>query len=586
MTQVITDSPAVTNLLVTQSELNLGKSIVLTAPFFDGQEPILGADVKVLIMSNMTAPIELTLVDDGVYSAVFKPEIVGDYRVSAQINGYRLNGTPCFREAGTQFTVLEPTSHLTGNISDEGIDTNGNGLFDKITINVETDTIVAGEYRAFVYLETATGQKIFRTSSATLATGIGEIAVDFEIEALLELGENGPYNIKAVELIYYGKESAIESDHLKNIGQTQAYLIDQFEKPWISFTGIISSQGIDQDGDDLFEQLKVSIEVDVLNTGSYNWTLNLADPDEREITFASGSDYFYKGINNIVVNFDGLDIGNYGMDGPYFLQDLLLSTNSNSLIEYTVGKTKEFLAIQFPVDRTEVASASCKLYAVHDEGLNNSQFFTVDLNNYQINNLGPMYEGYDIESLAVHPQTNIIYASSGKDVVRQPKGHIYIVDGQTGKLFPVGSTGFKEVDSLAFSDDGTLWGWAKGNGLITINTDDMIPRGKGNLEFHSKIEVEDLALSKKPGILFYGAVKTDLWMYPPLELTCQNKLPKETEALEMMPNDILLFGTHQDATLSLHAFDVESCSVIGDADIKTSFNDIEGLALPVDACAK
>ncbi|MDM8563674.1 cohesin domain-containing protein, partial [Candidatus Marithioploca araucensis] len=43
--------------------------------------------------------------------------------------------------------------------------------------------------------------------------------------------------------------------------------------------------------------------------------------------------------------------------------------------------------------------ASCQLYVVHDEGLNNSQFLTISLDGlYTVNLLGPMYYGYDFES--------------------------------------------------------------------------------------------------------------------------------------------------------------------------------------------
>ena len=37
-------------------------------------------------------------------------------------------------------------------------------------------------------------------------------------------------------------------------------------------------------------------------------------------------------------------------------------------------------------------------------------------------------------------------------------------------LQTVMTTFFNEVDSLAFDNAGILWGWAKGVGLITIDT--------------------------------------------------------------------------------------------------------------------
>jgi hypothetical protein len=87
-----------------------------------------------------------------------------------------------------------------------------------------------------------------------------------------------------------------------------------------------------------------------------------------------------------------------------------------------------------------IAPASCQIYAVNDKGLNNSQFFTVSLDDFTVSKLGTMYKGHDIEALAIHPETNMIYAASGDNVTNGKKGHFYRVDGGTGDLFPIGST--------------------------------------------------------------------------------------------------------------------------------------------------
>jgi len=236
-----------------------------------------------------------------------------------------------------------------------------------------------------------------------------------------------------------------------------------------------------------------------------------------------------------------------------------------------------------------IAPASCHLYAVNDTGLNNSQFFTVSIDgDFTIIELGPMYKGHDIEALAIHPETNMIYAASGDNVTNGKKGHFYRVDGKTGELFPVGSTGFKEIEDLAFSSDGTLYAWAKDDGLITID----LTTGNGNMEIPSNAQVEGLALSENNDTTrFFGAVNTDLelWKYNPNSgnLNICPNLPGETEALEMMPDGLLLFGTHNDSSFSLHAFDPQACQLIADKDIPTGkFNDVEGIALSFGACAE
>jgi len=249
------------------------------------------------------------------------------------------------------------------------------------------------------------------------------------------------------------------------------------------------------------------------------------------------------------------------------------------------------IEIDIQIDVAVPTSALCQLYAVHDEKRNDSQFFTMSLNDLTISELGPLYNGHDIESLAIHPKTDMIYAASGDNVANGKKGHFYIVDGQTGQLFPVGSTGFTEIEDLAFSPDGTLYAWAKRDGLTTIN----LVTGNGTLILPAAdILVEGLTLDKNQSHLFFGADGTDLWQYDmeanTLEVICPNGLLGETEALEIMPdglitpNGLLLVGTHE-VPFGLHAFDAQTCEVIeADETLSNQYNDVEGIAIPVAAC--
>jgi hypothetical protein len=211
-----------------------------------------------------------------------------------------------------------------------------------------------------------------------------------------------------------------------------------------------------------------------------------------------------------------------------------------------------------------------------------------------------MYKGHDIEALAIHPQTNIIYAASGDNVTNGKMGALYTIDAKSGDLSLVCRTGFNEIEDLAFSANGEiLWAWAKGDGLITIDPTTITidpttgePTCDSNLVIPSNAPVEGLALSENNDTtLFYAAVNTDLdlWEYNPNtgNLNICTNLPGATEALEMMPDGLLLFATHNDSSFSLHAFEPQSCQVIIDADIPTGkFNDVEGIALPVEACSE
>jgi YD repeat-containing protein len=242
--------------------------------------------------------------------------------------------------------------------------------------------------------------------------------------------------------------------------------------------------------------------------------------------------------------------------------------------------------LHFELEGIRPTPASCQLYAVNDKGRNHSQFLTIHLDTHEINQLGPLYPGYDIEALAIHPENNLIYAASGDDATNGNKGYLYLVDAQTGELFQIGYTGFNEIEDFAFGSDGTLWAWAKGDGLITID----LLTGKGTLVYESEWDVEGLTIRENEdgSLTFYAAIDTELWFYEAstetLDIAC-TVLPGETEALEMIPGGLILIGVHNDKALKLHALEPNICEVIADADIPTrQFDDVEGMALPTKAC--
>ena len=223
------------------------------------------------------------------------------------------------------------------------------------------------------------------------------------------------------------------------------------------------------------------------------------------------------------------------------------------------------------------AEEACQLYGVNDGGLNDSQLFTVNSDTHEVETLGSLHEGKDIEALAIN-KTGVLYAASGDDT--EQKGHLYTVDKGTGALTDLGSTGFKEIEGLTFDSDGKLWAWAKGDGLISI---DPSTPSSSTLELPSSAKVEDITWNPE-GTQIYGSQNTNLWVYDKannsVQLKCSN-LPGETEALEMLPDGTLLLGIHgKKEILQFNAFDVETCTDVASVDIPTSssLNDVEGIA--------
>jgi hypothetical protein len=241
----------------------------------------------------------------------------------------------------------------------------------------------------------------------------------------------------------------------------------------------------------------------------------------------------------------------------------------------------------FESSSSDVCSEVDKFYAVHDGGLNDSQFFTIkpttEPSVYNTTPLGPLYEGYDIEGLDMRPNPKELYATSGDDPsADHPNGYLYRVDTNTGDLTPIGSTGFGEVSAISFRADGSLWGWADSQGLLEIN----IGSGEAELILPLPAAIEGLTWNQA-GDMLYGSVNRELWgwdgivAHPPIKL-CDN-LPGQTEALEMvsLPTgiELLLFAVNTANDVNVHAWDIASCQSLLDVDIETPYNDIEAITV-------
>ncbi|WP_353572585.1 FG-GAP-like repeat-containing protein [Candidatus Albibeggiatoa sp. nov. BB20] len=229
-----------------------------------------------------------------------------------------------------------------------------------------------------------------------------------------------------------------------------------------------------------------------------------------------------------------------------------------------------------------LASECSTVYAIHDQELDTTQLFTYDLNQRLIAALGPVYPEYDLEGMDIHPHTHKLYASTGhKNAI------LYLVDGFTGDLMPIGLIGFDDVVALSFDATGQLWGWSK-QGLITID----ITTAQAQLVLASSAHVEGLAWNNDNSLLYATASdptgkNTTLWAYDPttssFTVHCEN-LAGEIESLEVLPDDTLAFGIHNDNKLGLYAYDPAACQVVEQAKIITLFNDIEAIAWPTVDC--
>jgi hypothetical protein len=269
--------------------------------------------------------------------------------------------------------------------------------------------------------------------------------------------------------------------------------------------------------------------------------------------------------------------------------------------------------------------SSCLMYALHDEGVRDSQTITIDFVGNgigAIKPLGPLYVEYDIEGLVVWSPTpndgerGKLYGTSGSDQkktkVRTPIGEpiadgaFYEINRDTGIVTFIGLTGFSEVSGLTLRQtDNTIWGWSRGGnrkqkspvGPIIIapaTGAGQLPPGVTDNQFTFKEpDIQALAWSND-GQKLYASVPTDegtdLWAYDyttqNLEPVCTNVVKAEIEAMEMQANGLLLLGTHTNKDIGMVAYDPEICAVVATRTFRNvpEYYDIESIELPAAEC--
>lgn len=379
--QVLTDSALGASLFATETTLVQGQTSVLVAALFDGTTPITGATVGVWLKPPTGSASTFVLLDngvhpdtaaaDGLYSGMFTAAQVGEYMALATMTGLSNGNVPFSRQGAATVDVVAPSATYTGaSFTDQGVDTNGNGKFERLRIDRPVSVTAAGDYIFTVTLETALGKELRAYGRQTLSAGAQVASAYVEAPAILAAGEDGPYTIRAAELLYVGPNGAVPADRLYGgTQQTQAYLLSQFERPPIVFTGVTSDRGIDTDSDGDFDLLEVKVQVRVTLTGTYRYVVSLENGCEGVIESLRGEQQISSGaVQDLVLNFAGARIGARGMDGPYLVRNLFftgpMGPNATSISLGMVGETQAYAGSQFDA---YTAAPDCNLNGVPDE---------------------------------------------------------------------------------------------------------------------------------------------------------------------------------------------------------------------------
>ncbi len=282
-------------------------------------------------------------------------------------------------------SAQDGNASLTGTITDLGVDTNDDGIYDTLNIGVEVNVTTAGTYTVGVNgLLGASSSELISVSdenSTYLDEGVQIVYVSLDGPTIFD-SWIVPENVSIITLA----ESGNQLDSLSNVPLTNMYLISHFGLLPASLTGTVTDVGVDTDDDGLFNYLRFGVEVNVTTAGTY--TVDLGGLYDASYNILSGAvvnaTYLTDGIHVVYVDMLGAEIYAASVS-PTTLAEVLLYDEFNrtlgTLNTITLPTSYTYAEFQRPNIITEIVKVERTITLEEDGNI----YIT---NDYLIKNVG------------------------------------------------------------------------------------------------------------------------------------------------------------------------------------------------------
>jgi hypothetical protein len=272
----------------------------------------------------------------------FAAYYITEYGVDGQFNvSLRLydqtNGIYVYDAYTTDYYSLDQfdrRSSFEGPHSDYGLDTDGNGLFDYLVVDVRLNITEAGIYTVYGSLMSSA------TSTAYLYPGINIVELRFSGISIYNSEYNGTYGIW-LEL-FDNNSGYLDSDFYF----TTFYTYDQFDPPPLTFQPPNSASGSDVDSDGLFEFMEINATVNITEAGYFTILSVMVDADWNIYGPVSNSGYFGVGVQVVHLLFPAGKMYENGVIGEFEVQ-LIATDESGNILDTDYFMTGNFTYSQF-----------------------------------------------------------------------------------------------------------------------------------------------------------------------------------------------------------------------------------------------
>lgn len=215
----------------------------------------------------------------------------GPYRVSLQLLDSSVTQIDELSEqtpAWDSSDFAPPQVVLGFPVTETRVDTNANGRFEALVFGVPLNVATAGTFRVVAGLEGPGGEGLAVVSrDVALSTGTNTVSLSFAGPEIRAAGVNGPYRLASLTVSRQGVPVSV----YENLLETAPYPFNQFESgqvPLVALDGEILSQGVDTNGNGLFNTLRFSVGVRPSIAGVVIVQGRLVSPTGQAIGVVSG----------------------------------------------------------------------------------------------------------------------------------------------------------------------------------------------------------------------------------------------------------------------------------------------------------
>jgi uncharacterized delta-60 repeat protein len=314
--------------------------MTITAALAEDGSPVVDATVSAMVVHpGGTAVTAVVLHDDGANGDATAADGVytGLVTDTTEVGGYAIiviaeRADPGFRrEQVLGAFVSQSATSLSGSIADRGVDTDGDGLFNQLVIDVSVTVDLAGSYLVIGTLTDGAETIIEQVrTELDLAPGAQTVSLAFDGAALFALGRDGAFVVDDIVL----EEVATGIGLGRATPYTTAfYAHTQFQRPPVALTGHATDRGEHTDalGEMPYEALVIEVEVDMLAGADVQAHTKLYAADDSFVASCRTNATLVAGISPLVFRFTAEQIFRSGKAGPYTLRLLSLWGSAVSL---------------------------------------------------------------------------------------------------------------------------------------------------------------------------------------------------------------------------------------------------------------